>query len=79
MCGKIGIPQTGLTIPVGRLSLLQQTVLSRSAIVVLSRFLVASLCCSIAFCVFCWCRGFCQMSEPYLFLFRFSKLVTAYD
>ena len=34
VCGKVGIPLTGLTGPVGYLSLLQMTVLSRSATVV---------------------------------------------
>ena len=43
--GMVGIPLTGLTTPVGW----QLTVLSRSAIVVKSKILVAFLCCHVAF------------------------------
>ena len=50
--GKVGIPQTVLTLPVGWLSLLQLTVLSRSAIDVQSKVLVACLCCHVAFWIF---------------------------
>ena len=54
LIGKVGIPLTGLTTPVGRLSLLQLTVLSDSTIVVLSNILVACLCCQCAFWSFLW-------------------------
>ena len=42
----------------GLLSFLQLTVLSWSAIVVLSKFLVTFLCCYVAFLFFCGWRGF---------------------
>ena len=61
--GNVGIPLTGLTTPVEWLSVPQLTVLSRSAIVVLSKFLVALLCFHVAFWIFCWCRGFCHRTE----------------
>ena len=51
---KFGIPLTGLTTQVGRLSLLQLTVLRRTSIVVLSKFLVACLGCHVAFWIFLW-------------------------
>ena len=47
--GKVGIPFTGLITPVGQMSLLQLTIQSRSEIVVLSKFLVAYLCCFLEF------------------------------
>ena len=50
--GKVKIPYTGLTTPVGWISLPQWTVLSRSAIVVKLKFLVALLCCHVVFCYF---------------------------
>ena len=47
--GKAELSETGLTKPVGWLLLLQLTVLSRSAVVVLLKSLVAFLCCHVAF------------------------------
>ena len=46
--------QTGFTTPVGLLSLPELTVPSQSAIVVLSKILVAFLCCHFAFWMFRW-------------------------
>ena len=64
--GKVGIPYAGLTKPVRWLSILQPTVLSRSAIVVLSK-------CRWHFCVFtllefsvgvrAFVIGLCQISS----------------
>ena len=74
--GKIGIPLTGLTTPDRWLSLLQLTVLNRSAIVVLSKILVAffSVVVALLFGFFCGCRVFCHSTEsdifPFLLLFR---------
>ena len=51
MNGRVGIPLTGLTTPVGWLLLPQLNVLSRSSIVVKSKFLVA-------FCVVTLLFGF---------------------
>ena len=50
--GKARIPLTGLTKPVEWLSLLQLTVLSWSAIVVLSKILVAFLFCKVSYLIF---------------------------
>ena len=50
--GKVVNSQTGLTTPVGWLLLLQLTVLSRSALVVQWKFLVAFSCCYVAFWIF---------------------------
>ena len=47
--GKVGIPSTGLATPVGLLSLLHLTILNRSAIVVLTKVLVAFLFRHVAF------------------------------
>ena len=70
--GKVGIPLTGITTPVRWLLLLQLIVLNRSAIVVLSKFLVAFLCCNCGvFLIFCWSLGFCHRTESDLFLFLF--------
>ena len=54
LSGKVKRSYTGLTTPVGCLLLLQLTVLSRSAIVVYSTFLVAFLCCHDALWIFLW-------------------------
>ena len=57
----------------GSSKLLQLNVLSRSAIVVLSKFLDASLCCLLTF-IFWWYRGFCHMTESDLILFLFKDI-----
>ena len=67
-----------LTTPVGWLSLLQLTVLSRSEIVVKSKFLVACLCFHVAFWNCLWCRGFCHRTESDLFLFLLQLLQYMY-
>ena len=46
---KVGIPETGLTTPVGWLSLLKLTVISRSVIRCVIEVFVCVLCCHIAF------------------------------
>ena len=61
--------------------LLKLTVLSRSAIVVLSKFLVAFVCCLLVFWIFCWYRWFCHRtgSDLLLFLFRsYSELLSKF-
>ena len=76
--GKVGIPLTGLTSPVGWLSLSQLTVQSRCAIVVLW-FLVAFVCCHVALCFFFYrCKGFYYTrteSDLFLFLLDFCMKV----
>ena len=52
--GKVEIEPTGLTTPVGWLSSHQLTVISLSAIVVSSKFLVVFLSCYVAFWIFLW-------------------------
>ena len=78
---KVKRSQTALTTSVGWLLLLQLTVLNRSAIVVLPKFLMAFLCCHVSFCnfVFCvvtllfgfffGCRVFFHRTESDIFLF----------
>ena len=60
---KVGIPLTGLITPAGWLTLFQLTVLSRYAIVVLSKLLVAFCVVTLLFGFFCWCRCFCHRTE----------------
>ena len=55
--GKVWGRLNSLTIPVRWLSLLQLTILNGSAIVVLSKFLVAILCCHFAFFNFLFIKG----------------------
>ena len=56
--------------------LLQLTVLSRSAIVVLSKFLVAFVCVlSFGFRIFCWYRGFCHRTGSDLLLFLLKNSI----
>ena len=51
----------------------QLTVLSRSAIVVKSKFSVAFFCfVALLFGLFCGCRGFCHRTESDIFLFLFK-------
>ena len=56
--GKVGIPLTVLTTPVGWLSFPRSTVVSRSLIVVSSKCLVLFCVVTLLLGFFCWCRGF---------------------
>ena len=72
---KVGISQTGLTKPVGWLSSLQLTVLSRSLIVVSWKILVAFLCWHIAFFFKFSVGGFCHRTESdFLFIRPLCKI-----
>ena len=67
---RVGIPSTGLTTPVGWLSLHQLTVLSRSEIVMLLKFFVAFFgVVTLLFGFFCRYSGFCHRTESDLILF----------
>ena len=70
--GKVGIPETGLTTPIWWLSLLPLTVLSRSAIVVESKFLGRFCVVALLFTFFCGCRRFLHRTESDLVLFLLS-------
>ena len=68
--GKVGIPSTGLTTPVGWLSLPQtdrpKSVCNRCVIEVFGGVLCVV---TLLFGYFCQCRGFCHRTESDLFLF----------
>ena len=67
--GKLEIPWTGLTRPIGWLSLLQLTVLYRFTIVVYWKCLMAFSVVTLLFGVFCKCKSLCHRSESDIFLF----------
>ena len=79
--GKVGISLTGLTTPIGWLSLLQLqlTVLSLSAIVVKSKFWWLFCVVTLLFGIFCGYRGFCYMNEPVLFLVSLLWRIVLYE
>ena len=86
--GKVGIPLTGLTTPVGLLVTPTDRPKSVRNRCVIEFFGGVSVCCPLVFefsvgiggfviglgqisffFSFCWCRGFCHMTESDLFLF----------
>ena len=83
--GKVGTPKTGLPTPVVWLSFCQLTVLSRSSIVVKSKFLWRFCVVMLLFGFFCGWRGFCHRTESDLFLFYldiivcFSNTISSWD